>query len=165
MDQRISKSIANSLNVNHYKVASCELPREVTQCLSDLRLFRSRTGCPSTIIVLLDVLSLNEVFCKEVIQLSAIQNFIDEGADKVSEEVRRGDLINKPFIKLTSDEIANRHLLQFTTHTFNVVLILLHFLTKLENHFLVKHAIVTLESISERALTEWVLSYLDRCGH
>jgi hypothetical protein len=81
MNLRISQHVANTLKINNHHVTLSKLPGEVTQSLCDQALIRifSCGICPSRIIIILVVFSLNEVLAIVVLELSTlIKNFVNE---------------------------------------------------------------------------------------
>ena len=81
VDLRIGKDVAHTLEINDHHVTLGELPREVTQSLSDQALvsvFACGIG-PASIVIVLIVLAFNEVLSIVVFEWgSFIQNLVDE---------------------------------------------------------------------------------------
>lgn len=73
MNNRVSKHISNSLNVDHDHVASGILPREMAQSLSYKGLITVRLVHPTSIVVLLDVVTLNIVLSVPVLDLLIVE--------------------------------------------------------------------------------------------
>jgi hypothetical protein len=93
MDLRIGKDVSHTLEINDHHVTLGELPREVTQSLSDQALvsvFACGVG-PASIIIVLIVLAFNEVLSIVVFEWgSFIQNLVYERVHKLN-HVSRAD--------------------------------------------------------------------------
>ena len=81
VDLRVGKDVSYTLQVNDHHVTLGELPRKVTQSLSDQALV-SVFACgvsPASIVIVLIVLAFNEVLSIVVFEWgSFIQNLVDE---------------------------------------------------------------------------------------
>ena len=75
------------------------------------------------------------------------------------------NFVNNPLIELSGDQIADGNLLKLLTQPLYVVLVKVDLLSKLQNHLLVKHRVVSLESIPERAFRERSFSDLELSSH
>ena len=91
MDLRVGKDVSHTLEINDHHVTLGELPREVTQSLSDQALVGvfSCGISPASIVIVLIVLAFNEVLSVVVFEgWSFIQNLIDERMHKLNHVTR-----------------------------------------------------------------------------
>ena len=176
MDDRVSQTVSNTLDVDHDHVASGDLPREVAQSLSDKSLVGVRFVHPASVVVLLDVVSLDVVLSVPVFDIWVRETFlrlesiligltlnhlVDERSYEISQDVRLGDTIDNSLVELVHNEVADGYKLKVLAHSLDVMLIKVDLLHALENNILREPVIEALEGVSISSLTEWVLGNLD----
>ena len=82
---RVSKDVSDALEIHNHKVTMSDLPGVVTQSLGNQRLIGILTHCrPSSVVVVLLVLTSDEVFTIVILEGSTIiQDFINERMNKL----------------------------------------------------------------------------------
>ena len=117
MDDRVSKDIFDSLDIDHNHVASGILPRKVAQSLGDKSLISIRLVHPPSIVILLYVISFDVVLCVPVLDclifegisiliflepffvLLAFNNLVNERSDEIPEEIWLRNTIDNSLVE------------------------------------------------------------------
>jgi hypothetical protein len=87
----ISQDVANTLEIDNHHVTLSKLPREVTESLSNQTLIRVLTSGvrPSSVIIVLVVLTLNEILTIVVFEGSIlIENLVNESVNELDHVAR-----------------------------------------------------------------------------
>jgi hypothetical protein len=123
VDLRVSEDVAHTLKINDHHVTLGELPREVTQSLSDQALIGifSCGVSPTGIVIVLVVLAFNEVLSIVVFEWgSFIQNLIDERVYELN-HVARADERDHLIIEFIDNVRTDEHGLDIIFHLLRMI--------------------------------------------
>lgn len=135
VDLRVSQHVTHTLQVYYHHVALGQLPREVAQTLSNQALvgILSRSVGPPSIVIVLVVLAIDEVFTIVVLEACAlVKDLVDERVHEF-DHVARVDYADHLIVEFIHDVLADEHGLDVVLHLLGIVSYRVHILRDLDN--------------------------------
>lgn len=163
VDLRIGKNVSHTLQINDHHVTLGHLPRKVAQALSNQALVGILPSgvSPASIVVVLVVLALDEVFSIVVFERSRfVQNLVDEGVHEL-DHVSGVHYTDHLIVEFVDDVLADEHGLDVVLHLLGIVSYRIHILRNLDNIPLFEVLIHHHESIAHGTFSERILSDAD----